>query len=341
MLAPSEYAKLLTLLQELDGKADAPSYLRIVEFLEGQGTLNLTLALYLSRACINLYNLTGEERYLIRAQDVLDTFAQDGRDDPFYLFVKGYALYLEDLCDDAIIRLQRAKRLVPLNRPELLEKIDNLLRVCQARVQERQLDPSEYRRLSDHCRRFFGDGEFLESRGAVSLMAYPSFKDFTLIISKGLMEQEMPGGDEGRPWRAELVLALRKEWPLDDRDKKYRWPFDLMYDLCDFARFNRGSLGFGFTYDKGSKLHELSSFSGAMLASVGGFEEEAQSFVLSDGSAVRFLEIIPLCPMEIAYRRRHSAFDLLQILKERKVPLSPVTEGRADALASLKVGSGQ
>ncbi len=335
-----EYANLLSSIEELDGKADAPSYLKIVEILEGQGRLNLVLALYLSRSCINLYNLTGSERYLVRAQDVLDAFAQDGRDDPLYLFVKGYALYLCNLCDDAIIRLQRAKRLVPLNGSDLLAKIDNLLKVCEARVQERQLDQSQYKLLSDHCRRHFGEGEFLQSRGRVSLMAHKGFKDFNLVITRGLMEQALPVGTDGRIWRTELVLALVKDWPLDDNDKKYRWPFDLMYDLCDYALFNKGSIGFGFTYDKGSRMHELSSFSGAMLAAVGGFDEEAQSFVLSDGSAVRFLEIILLCPMEIAYRRRHDAFHLLQILKERKVPLSPLTEGRKDALASLQVAPG-
>ena len=75
--------------------------------------------------------------------------------------------------------------------------------------------------------------------------------------------------------------------------------------------------------------------SGIMLTALGAFNREAQEFSLASGEKVHLFEVIPLCPMEVAYRSSHHALDLLELFKNKRLVISPLTEGRPDAVAEL------
>ena len=337
MLNAQEKALFIEELQSSDEKND---YQGIVKKIESLGEIDFSLAIFLARALINEYNRTGNEMCLLRSQDVLNTFTDEGHDDPTWLYLVAYCFIKQEEHDAALIRLERAVTRVPLNDAQTLAKINNLIKVCKLNLGTKTLSDEDYSILDKHIREHFGEVEFVEERGLVRLLKCTSHPDFNLLITKGLCERKLnvpQGVDPLENSRIELVLSLRKEWPLDDEDLKYRWPLELMFDLATFVRLTEEFVGFGYSFDLGHKAHPLSCFTGGMLTALGAFKQNAQEFKLTNQESVHFFEVIPLCPMEVAFRRSHSALDLLEIFKDKRLVISPLTEGRPDALSTFKV----
>ena len=74
-----------------------------------------------------------------------------------------------------------------------------------------------------------------------------------------------------------------------------------------------------------------------MLTALGDYPKEAQSYQDAQGLQVNLFQMVPLMPMEVAYRLNHSAQDLLNLFKLRHVALTPLFEGRPDVCESLTV----
>ena len=72
-----------------------------------------------------------------------------------------------------------------------------------------------------------------------------------------------------------------------------------------------------------------------MLASFGEVEKEKQSITLHNGKIVNFYEVIPLRPMELHYRKSHSAHELLELYKQKLIKLTPFINTRDDVCAML------
>lgn len=328
----------LQLVSKLDALYTADDYRAMAELLEAQESLDAGLALYLARALINEFNRVGGEMLLLRANEALDLFADERHDDPEWLYLKAYVLVKQQLHEDALIRLERAASRVGINDHALFERIAALKAVCETALKDPALKAEDVKLYDDHLRRHFGDMEFVEERSGVTVLKCTAHENFNLLLTKGLLGVEMPvpaGVDPYENAHLELALCLRKEWPLDDDDLKYRWPVNLLFDLAAFIRQGKTFVGFGYTFDLGRRAHPLSCFTGGMLTALGAFNREAQEFSLASGEKVHLFEVIPLCPMEVAYRSSHHALDLLELFKNKRLVISPLTEGRPDAVAEL------
>ena len=62
---------------------------------------------------------------------------------------------------------------------------------------------------------------------------------------------------------------------------------------------------------------------------MGEYEKEQQTMKL-DGSELSFLELLPLRPMELNFRKTHSAVELLDLFKEKLVMITPFISTRDD-----------
>ena len=159
MLNAQEKALFIEELQSLDEKND---YQGIVKKIESLGEIDFSLAIFLARALINEYNRTGNEMCLLRSQDVLNTFTDEGHDDPTWLYLVAYCFIKQEEHDAALIRLERAVTRVPLNDAKTLAQINNLIKVCKLNLGTRTLSDNDYGLLDKHIREHFGEVEFVE-----------------------------------------------------------------------------------------------------------------------------------------------------------------------------------
>ena len=106
-----------------------------------------------------------------------------------------------------------------------------------------------------------------------------------------------------------------------------------MCELINFILAGHEFVGFGYTFSNDKPWHSSTDFSGGMLTALGGYNHRAQEAVLSDGSYVRFFELIFLYPMELAFRKSHDASALIELFMQKGVRPSPVRK-RSDVCAA-------
>ncbi len=58
--------------------------------------------------------------------------------------------------------------------------------------------------------------------------------------------------------------------------------------------------------------------------------------MLPNEDVVHFFEVIPLKPMEVSFRKKHNALELLNTFRDLKIMLTPIDEQRPDALAQIE-----
>lgn len=338
MLNQQEKQELLQRLQALYATDD---YAAMVKILEEQGELDLELALQLVRAYLNLHNVSGDDFALQRAADILDTFEDTGHNDAMFLYLKALLLLKENLIHDAIIRLQRALHYVPLTDTALFERIRQQLSVLQAASRSKELSPEVNAVFTAHCREHFGE-EVARYKGSlcdILIFAPTEERKYYLAVTCGLSAQKVavPAGvDDLENSYLELVMALPEGWPIDKNDLKYYYPFRLMFDLVSDIALSGKFAGFGYTLDAGAPLAPQVRFTGAMLTAAGSLPLSARSLQRPDGYRVNFFYVLPLYPMEIAFRQHGSAQDLIALLQQRSV-LCPLYEDRKDALAPVDI----
>ncbi len=299
--------------------------------------LTLDIALELARAYINKANIDGDFALYQDASDILDRFGQATRDNPIFLFYKGYCLFKMNLIDDAIIRLERALRFIDIKDAALLTKVQNTLNSCKNLKERSEITFSDEENalISLHIKEKFGEASTFAIMDNIDLLKIESNDkhNYDVIMTKGLSAYDMnvPSGyakDENA--YCELCIILPKKW-----DYSKEWPLNLIRDFAMQIVMHKDFLGFGYTVDNYENLKD-SRFSGAMLTALGDYAEDCQ-YVKINNKVVRFLQIIPLLPMEVAYRKNHSANDLLDIFKLRHIVLTPIDDARIDVCQSLEI----
>ncbi|MBO8414890.1 MAG: suppressor of fused domain protein [Proteobacteria bacterium] len=337
MLLEEEKAKLKAELAALDDKG---RYQEIVDSLEGLADIDLELALILVRAYLNLHNQHDDDLYLARAQDILNTFEDEGGNHALYLYLKAMCLIKENLLQDAKIRLERAQRFVPLTEPELFARIQRQLALIERAAAQRPLSAEESAAFDEHAKLYFGAVHARIQGDQVEIVVFEPNEDhdYYLLVTKGLssLRQVVPDGADPRENAClELALALPKAWPIERSELNYYYPFRLLFDLVSQVRLSPNFVGFGYCVDFAKPYLPELRISGAMLTALGAYQKIAQSYVLNDGFRVNIFQVLPLYPLEIAYRQDHSAAQLLERLQSAGAILCPYYEDRKDALLSV------
>ncbi len=328
-------------IDALNAKDD---YDGIIDFIATLDNVDFDCALQLARAHINKAN-RAEPSYAyklyLNASDILDTYAQKGKDSPSWLFYKGYTLFKLNLVSEALIRFERAMRFVTISDGALFNQIGNMLKICktlEARLSE-TLSDDDLNLIDEHIQKHFGSYSVLSSSDSIDLIdvAPTESHNYHVIMTKGLSAflMDVPDGfDKKSNARIELAIALPLKW-----DKSNTWSFELLRKLSMLLKSGNRFLGFGFTLDNEKAFAKNTAYTGAMLTALGDYSKESQAIELANGDTVNIFQVVPLMPMEVAYRQKHQAQELLDLFKLRHVVLSPLVDGREDVCQSISAKS--
>ncbi len=326
----------IKLNEQVDALNSQNKYLEIIELLD-EKDIDYTLAIKLAKAYINAFNshLNLADRDLLEGANlILDNFAIEGRNDPLWLFVKGYALFKQGLIDNAKLRFDHALQYVSLTNKEhtnLLANLNKMQSLCVSLSQNQELlatNEQELKIYADFIKQTFGDTQLIKSIGGVDILLVNQVKNksYKLLITKGLLQKTFTTSDTNSEC-VELVFALPSAFDNTFNDDNLPYQIQVIYDLIAYILQSANYIGFGFCFDKHKPLAQNTKYCGAMLCGLGDFKVDQQSLVLGS-KTLNLMQIIPLYEGELNYRQSHSAKDLLDLFKLRRISLTPSLEGR-------------
>lgn len=144
-------------------------------------------------------------------------------------------------------------------------------------------------------------------------------RDYYTLVTMGMGAHRMNVPEELAEYkleRAELAIALPKDWKLDEeslKDERWYWPIGLLKVLARLPISNDTWLGFGHTMDKQSPFAEDTELCAALL--VGPQDvvwNGGEVCTLPSGEEVNFYQVIPLYRNEMEYKMEHDADALLK-----------------------------
>lgn len=112
--------------------------------------------------------------------------------------------------------------------------------------------------------------------------------------------------------RAELMIALPKQWDVSSTDSNFYWPVKLLKLLAALPAEENSWLGYGHTVDVGCHFSDNCPFSGAILTDYG--EDDVDYLQLENDDKLIIYSVIPLLEEEIAYKAVHDAESLFDKL---------------------------
>lgn len=115
--------------------------------------------------------------------------------------------------------------------------------------------------------------------------------------------------------RAELVIALPKDWDIQSKDRQWYWPILLLKDLARLPGQMDTWLGWGHAVDDPEPYADNVPFSSAILIGAQAGDEDASICKLPDGDEVNFYQVIPLYREESAFHTEKGADALLEHLR--------------------------
>lgn len=370
----SDFTEIKSRIDALNGR---DQFLEIIRFLDDK-ELDFELSVKLAKAYVNAFNqnATYEDRDLLEwANRILDSFALEGKDDTDWLFTKGYVLFKQDLIEDAKIRFERALHFIHANNPseqKLFGTINNMLELCnvlESNVESKNQNSVNLSIYQEHLEKHFGLTRVLRTFGGVDLLMIDKLYDhsYKLLATKGLLCKKFTINDDaaqagggsapssqgfsdtdlnGGKVRAsgyksqavELCMAVPAAFDPEAQEEKFPYQVKIFYDLISFILKSKFYVGFGFSFDMGNSIDQATKFQGAMLTAPGDFKPEFSTIVTPDNTLVNMLQIVPLYAQELDYRNNHSAGELLDLFKLRKVNLSPTLEGRPCVCEAVDAG---
>ena len=119
--------------------------------------------------------------------------------------------------------------------------------------------------------------------------------------------------------RAELAIALPRDWNIHENAEEHYWPIRLLKTLARLPIEDNTWLGWGHTIDGRSPYAKNTALSAALIVSGQVKKGGSNVCVLPDGDEVNFYQIIPLHKDELKYKLEHDADVLLDRFAERHV----------------------
>lgn len=310
---------------------------KIIDILENS-ELDFDLCMELVRTYINAANRTSDPFSLFeKAEILLDKFSLEGKVSAKYHFYRGYILFKRGLIADSLIRFEEALKHASVMDGQLFSNItimiDNAKRLLD-KAEFKGLDENDSKELLAFIEKNFGKANHLCEFSHVSLYQIAPTKDhdYNLIVSVGLSGKNKDHSSNSE--NIELCLALPKDYRFN-KDSKSAFEIYMLIEIISYLITEKNPVGFGYYLEKENGFSKRTAFTGAMLASLGEYPKESQSVTLSSGRNVNFYELLPLRPMELNFRKTHSAHELLELFKKHLIKLTPFISARDDVCQRL------
>ena len=141
-----------------------------------------------------------------------------------------------------------------------------------------------------------------------------------VTLGMGAHRMNMPAElAERKLERAELAIALPRDWNIHENAEEHYWPIRLLKTLARLPIEDNTWLGWGHTIDGRSPYAKNTALSAALIVSGQVKKGGSNVCVLPDGDEVNFYQIIPLHKDELKYKLEHDADALLDRFAERHV----------------------
>ena len=200
----------------------------------------------------------------------------------------------------------------------------------------------EMEAVEGHIQQYFGDFEsvFHELNSPdihVDIcMVPPSEKrNYYTLVTMGMGAHRMNVPEELAEYkleRAELAIALPKDWKLkqeDMKDERWYWPIRLLKSLARLPIASDTWLGWGHTMDNQEPFAPDTELCAAILTGPQGTEDGSEFCTLPGGEEINFYQVIPLYRDELEYKLAHDADALLDKMEGISFVVKP---DRQDAI---------
>ena len=182
----------------------------------------------------------------------------------------------------------------------------------------------EMEAIEGHIQQYFGDFENVFHELAspdihvdICVVQPSAERDYYTLVTMGMGAHRMNVPEELAEYkleRAELAIALPKDWKLkqeDMRDERWYWPIRLLKTLARLPIASDTWLGFGHTMDKEEDFAKDTKLCAAILTGPQDTEDGSEVCILPSGEEVNFYQVIPLYRDELEYKLAHDADALL------------------------------
>ena len=200
----------------------------------------------------------------------------------------------------------------------------------------------EMEAIEEHIQQYFGDFEHVFHELAspdihvdICVVQPSAERDYYTLVTMGMGAHQMHVPEELAEYkleRAELAIALPKDWKLkqeDMRDERWYWPIRLLKTLARLPIASDTWLGFGHTMDHEEDFAKDTKLCSAILTGPQGTEEGSEVCTLPSGEEVNFYQVIPLYRDELEYKLAHDADALLDKMEGISFVVEP---DRQDAI---------
>ena len=200
----------------------------------------------------------------------------------------------------------------------------------------------EMEAIEGHIQQYFGDFEHVFHELAspdihvdICVVQPSAERDYYTLVTMGMGAHRMNVPEELAEYkleRAELAIALPKDWKLkqeDMRDERWYWPIRLLKTLARLPIASDTWLGFGHTMDNEEDFAKDTKLCAAILTGPQGTEEGSEVCTLPGGEEVNFYQVIPLYRDELEYKLAHDADALLDKMEGISFVVEP---DRQDAI---------
>ncbi|GJN65081.1 immunity protein Imm33 domain-containing protein [Faecalibacterium gallinarum] len=196
--------------------------------------------------------------------------------------------------------------------------------------------------IEGHIQQYFGNFEtvFHELSSPdihVDICVVPPSEehDYYTLVTMGMGAHRMNVPEELAEYkleRAELAIALPKDWKLkyeDMKNERWYWPIRLLKDLARLPIASDTWLGFGHTLDQQEVFAENTKLCAAILTGPQGTEDGSEVCILPSDEEVNFYQVIPLYRDEMDFKLAHDADALLDKMEGISFVVKP---NRQDAI---------
>lgn len=142
-------------------------------------------------------------------------------------------------------------------------------------------------------------------------------RDYYTLVTMGMGAHKMDVPEEYAEYkleRAELVIALPKDWKLDNdsiHDENWYWPLRLLKSLARLPIVSECWLGNAHTIDHEDPYAPCTQLNGCMLVAPQDTDGDASCMNLPNGDDVNFYQVIPLYQEEMEYKIEHGVKALI------------------------------
>ena len=160
-------------------------------------------------------------------------------------------------------------------------------------------------------------------------------RDYYTLVTMGMGAHRMNVPEELAEYkleRAELAIALPKDWKLkqeDMKDDRWYWPIRLLKSLARLPIASDTWLGWGHTMDNQEPFAPDTELCAAILTGPQGTEDGSEFCTLPGGEEINFYQVIPLYRDELEYKLAHDADALLDKMEGISFVVKP---DRQDAI---------